>query len=77
MLVVSRKPSEQIQIGDDVVITIVRISDKAVRVGIDAPRSINIIRRNAPAPVERKECHPDICIPEIDRSRLIGEKVYA
>ena len=44
MLVLSRKPGERILIGDDVVVTIVRIGPNSVRVGIDAPRTTNIVR---------------------------------
>lgn len=44
MLVLSRKPGEKILIGDDVTVTIVRIGPNTVRVGIEAPRWMNIAR---------------------------------
>ena len=44
MLVLSRKPGEKILIGDNVTITIVRIGPNTVRLGIDAPREMNIVR---------------------------------
>lgn len=44
MLVLSRKAGERILIGDDVAITVVRIGPNSVRVGIEAPRSMNIVR---------------------------------
>ena len=44
MLVLSRKPSQKILIGDEVTVTIVRIGPNVVRVGIEAPRSMNIMR---------------------------------
>lgn len=44
MLVLSRKPGERILIGDDVVVTVVRIGPNNVRVGIEAPRDMNIVR---------------------------------
>ena len=44
MLVLSRKPGERILIGDQVAITIVRIGPNTVRLGIDAPRDMNIVR---------------------------------
>ena len=43
MLVLSRKPGEKIIVGD-VTITVVRIGPNTVRIGIDAPRSMNIVR---------------------------------
>ncbi len=44
MLVLSRKPGERIMIGDEIAITIVRIGPNAVRIGIEAPRYMNIVR---------------------------------
>lgn len=44
MLVLSRKPGEKILIGDDIQITIVRIGPNTVRIGIEAPRNMNIVR---------------------------------
>jgi carbon storage regulator len=44
MLVLSRKPSERILIGDDIAVTVVRIGPNNVRIGIEAPRSMNIVR---------------------------------
>ncbi len=44
MLVLSRKAGERILVGDDVVITVVRVGPNSVRVGIEAPRDMNIVR---------------------------------
>ena len=44
MLVLTRKPKQQIMIGDDVVINIVEVQGDNVRIAIDAPRSIKIFR---------------------------------
>lgn len=44
MLVLSRKPGEKILIGDQVKITVVRIGPNTVRIGIEAPRNMNIVR---------------------------------
>jgi carbon storage regulator len=44
MLVLSRKPGEKILIGEDVTVTIVRIGPNTVRIGIEAPRNMNIVR---------------------------------
>ncbi|MEI8380067.1 MAG: carbon storage regulator [Planctomycetota bacterium] len=44
MLVLSRKPGEKILIGEDVTVTIVRIGPNTVRIGIEAPRTMNIVR---------------------------------
>ena len=44
MLVLSRKQSERIRVGDSVVVTIVRVSGDKVRIGIEAPPHIRVLR---------------------------------
>lgn len=44
MLVLSRKANEKIRIGDDITITILRTKGKTVRVGIEAPNSVPVLR---------------------------------
>ena len=44
MLVLSRKPGESVNIGDEVTITVLSISGKQVRIGIDAPSDIAVHR---------------------------------
>jgi carbon storage regulator len=44
MLVLSRKPLESILIGSDVKITILKVERSHVRIGIEAPGSVTILR---------------------------------
>jgi carbon storage regulator len=44
MLVLSRKESQRIRLGDSIVVTIVKISGDKVRVGIDAPADVLVLR---------------------------------
>lgn len=44
MLVLARKVGERVLVGDKVVVTVVRIGSSAVRLGIQAPRELNIVR---------------------------------
>ena len=44
MLVLTRKPRQQIMIGDDIVINVVEVQGENVRIAIDAPREIKIYR---------------------------------
>lgn len=44
MLVLSRKTGERILVGPDVKLTIVRIGPNSVRIGIDAPGHLAIVR---------------------------------
>ncbi|GAA5508731.1 carbon storage regulator [Novipirellula caenicola] len=44
MLVLTRKLDEKIQIGNDITITLIRVQGNTVRIGIEAPRDIRVIR---------------------------------
>lgn len=45
MLVLTRKTNESIMIGDEVEITILSVAGDKVRLGIDAPRDVDIFRK--------------------------------
>ncbi len=44
MLVLTRKKSQLIQIGDNIVIKIIRTSPGSVKIGIDAPSDVRVMR---------------------------------
>jgi carbon storage regulator len=44
MLVLTRKPNERIMIGDSVCVTILKTQGRRVRLGIEAPAGVTIIR---------------------------------
>ena len=44
MLVLSRKTNDTIKIGDNIEIRILEVKGDAVRIGIEAPKSIDILR---------------------------------
>lgn len=44
MLVLTRKSQEEIKFGTDITIKIISISDNQVKIGIDAPKSVQILR---------------------------------
>lgn len=54
MLVLTRRKNESLLIGDDIVVTIVRVSGDKVRIGIEAPDSVRVIRPEA-VEKERRE----------------------
>jgi carbon storage regulator len=45
MLVLSRKLTEAIQIGDDIELKIIAIEGDQVKIGIEAPRNVEIHRK--------------------------------
>jgi len=44
MLVLSRKVGEKILIGDNIAVTVVRVAQGIVRLGVEAPREMPIVR---------------------------------
>ncbi|HJT32033.1 MAG TPA: carbon storage regulator [Pirellulales bacterium] len=44
MLVLSRRENERIKLGDSIVVTVVRLSGDKVRLGIEAPADIVVLR---------------------------------
>lgn len=45
MLVLNRKSGESIILGDNIEITILEIQEGKIKIGIEAPREINILRK--------------------------------
>jgi len=54
MLVLSRKPGERILIGSDVTVTVLDVSGKLVKIGIEAPGSIPVLRAEIREQIERE-----------------------
>ena len=48
MLVLTRKLQQQIKIGDEITVTILKVKGNTVRVGITAPREVRVIRGELP-----------------------------
>ena len=68
MLVLSRKPSQSITIGPDIRITIVKVERNQVRIGIEAPRNVTILRDElipSGPPVPAEELEPVSGIPVV------------
>jgi carbon storage regulator CsrA len=48
MLVLTRKLQEQIRIGNDIVITVLEFRGSSIRLGIEAPRDVRVMREELP-----------------------------
>ena len=57
MLVLSRKSNEAICIGDDIRISIVRIERSQVRLGIEAPSDVEVLREELILELDERAAH--------------------
>ena len=56
MLVLSRKLGEKIVIGDNIIVTVVKIDRNQIRIGIEAPQEVPVYREEiSPTRVEKAE----------------------
>jgi carbon storage regulator len=70
MLVLSRKQNERIRVGDSVVVTVVRVSGDKVRIGIEAPPHVRVLRDEL-----EQELLGEVTLevaPELPITRLLG-----
>ncbi|MBI3838642.1 MAG: carbon storage regulator [Planctomycetia bacterium] len=61
MLVLSRKQGEQLQIGDNITITVLEVHGRKLKLGVQAPHGVRILRaeldffrESTPAVIRRK-----------------------
>lgn len=59
MLALSRRLGESVMIGEDIEIKIVDISGGQVRIGISAPREVNIARKEIVVSVNQNKHKPE------------------
>ena len=55
MLVVSRKVGERILIGDRIVVTVVKVGSGGVRIGIEAPKEMSVVREELAEQLRQQE----------------------
>lgn len=54
MLIVTRKKGESLMIGDDIEIVISKIDEGSVKIGIQAPKNVQILRKELYEEVEQE-----------------------
>lgn len=55
MLVLSRKIGERILIGDKIAVTVVKIGHGGVRIGVEAPAEMAVVREELATELDRAE----------------------
>jgi carbon storage regulator len=62
MLVLSRKVGEKILVGDNIVLTVVKVDRNQIRLGIEAPKEVSVFREEiAPSRKKGVEAPPELC----------------
>jgi len=76
VLVLTRKVDEKINIGDDVILTVVEIGRTSVKLGIDAPKRVGIFREELYERIKEENLRSSQGRPaDVARaSRLLREK---
>lgn len=76
MLVLSRKIDESIVIGDDIMVKVISIDKGVVKLGIDAPKNISIIRNELLEDIKRSNIAAlkEIKADELSQLRTIMKK---
>lgn len=79
MLVVTRKAGEQIVIGDNITVTVLEIRGRQVKIGIQAPDSVRIVRAELldRRPQGHGNLESDSAEDAADCSRLVWQHVMA
>jgi carbon storage regulator len=65
MLVLTRKSNQSIMIGDDIEVSVLAIMGEKVRIGIEAPRSIPVFRKEVYLEI-RSDSSPEETRQEVD-----------
>ena len=59
MLVLTRKGNQSIMIGDEIEVSVLAIMGEKVRIGIEAPRSIPVFRKEVYIDIQRDRAAED------------------
>lgn len=70
MLVLTRKPRQQIMIGDDIIVNVVDVQGDNVRIAIEAPREVKIYRGEIYRAIQEENKNAAVPPIEIDFSGL-------
>jgi carbon storage regulator len=72
VLVVSRKVGERILIGDQITVTVIKVGSGGVRIGIQAPRELAVVREELAELVRKAE---ELKIELAQQTTVDGESV--
>ena len=70
MLVLTRKPRQQIMIGDHIVVNVVEVQGDNVHIAIDAPREVKIYRGEIYRAIQEENQKAAAPLSDLDLSQL-------
>jgi carbon storage regulator len=68
LLVLTRKSNQSIMIGDEIEVSVLAIMGEKVRIGIEAPRSIPVFRKEVYLEIQQDTSRPDEARQEVDQA---------
>jgi carbon storage regulator len=68
VLVLTRKSNQSIMIGDDIEVSVLAIMGEKVRIGIEAPRSVPVFRKEVYVEIQQDRGRSEGDAEEVDRA---------
>ena len=68
MLVLTRKSNQSIMIGDEIEVSVLAIMGEKVRIGIEAPRSVPVFRKEVYVEIQQDRDGREDDAEEVDRA---------
>jgi carbon storage regulator len=68
VLVLTRKGNQSIMIGDDIEVSVLAVMGEKVRIGIEAPRSVPVFRKEVYVEIQQDRGNSDHDRQEVDRA---------
>ena len=81
MLVLTRKQAETIHIGEDIVIKVVQTGRGSIKIGIEAPKAVRVLRGEVAEEVAEQgkatQAQPSTCVaPPTKPATLAGDAIH-
>jgi len=68
LLVLTRKSNQSIMIGDDIEVSVLAIMGEKVRIGIEAPRSVPVFRKEVYIEIQQDRGSSEDDAEEVDKA---------
>jgi carbon storage regulator len=68
VLVLTRKSNQSIMIGDEIEISVLAVMGEKVRIGIEAPRSVPVFRREVYVEIQEDHTTVNAALDELKKS---------